>query len=245
MILDPTNFATNFKTFLLGAIFLIQNKFQEATNCKYTSGDNNTAISTIDKKNSNYAVVANITADMFDEPFTQMKLVRSKSVESNDSFEIPETQPDPQRNGRLNEDIDSEDFIAIPDEDLATYNECHSQSQDLLCGVSLLDSQLNVTPTDDVEEKVLAVNHISKLSTDLNLEDHDSTDLEMSKLEWTDTTKEGDNSKSASVTPELDFDHLLPTKSAIDLLTDAPNLVLNSKRVSHDCTAFASKFVNF
>lgn len=100
--------------------------------------------------------------------------------DSNDSFEIPETQADPPRD-HISDELDSEGYVAVPDEEIQT-NDC-SQSQVVLQGFELENHTRNADDFDD----------------------SDNIDLEMSKLQWDDSTKENDKNKSASVTPDLDF----------------------------------------
>lgn len=137
--------------------------------------------------------------------------------DSNDSFEIPETQADPPRDDQAHDtddELNSEAFVAIPDEEMPSNDIL--QSQDLLGGVSLLDSQVNETHESDVDKttssKGIEDVELKKNCTLTDFDESDAIDLEMSKLEWDDTGKEGDNSKSASVTPDLDFDFLSSTK---------------------------------
>lgn len=136
--------------------------------------------------------------------------------DSNDSFEIPETQANPASDD-FNKNESDDDFVAIPDEEISTNNS--SQSQDLLCGVSLFDSQ--VTRTVDVNDAQLPKSYIKETNNDdafKGFDDNDDIDLELSKLEWDESTKDDD--KSASVTPDLDF-HLLSTKPGVtDPITD-------------------------
>lgn len=103
--------------------------------------------------------------------------------DTNDSFEIPETQADPPRD-HPNDELDSEGYVAMPDEEIET-NDC-SQSQIVLHGIEFEKPSANV---EDFE----------------GFDDSDNIDLEMSKLQWEDSTKDNDKNKSASVTPDLDF----------------------------------------
>lgn len=112
---------------------------------------------------------------------------------SNDSFEIPETQAFPPID-HLNDELDSEGYVAMPDEGIEA-NNC-SQSQALLDGVDLQ----------------------RKSSTRQNFDDSDGDvdiDMEMSNLQWDESTKENGNNKSASVTPDLDFNALSKTVARV------------------------------
>lgn len=117
--------------------------------------------------------------------------------DSNDSFEIPETQAFPPIEHPDNDDeLDSEGFITMPDDGIVG-NNC-SQSQALLQGTEL----------------GMQSPHQPDLDDDDTLDD---MDMEISKLQWDDSaTDNNDKNKSASVTPELDFDlmtKLAPIKS--------------------------------
>lgn len=107
--------------------------------------------------------------------------------DTNDSFEIPETQAFPPTD-HMSDEQDSEGFIAMPNEEIET-NDC-SQSQAVLEGVEL-ETRSPMPPRFD---------------------DSDTTDLEMSNLQWDDSTKNNDknddDTKSASVTPDLEFEGL-------------------------------------
>lgn len=105
----------------------------------------------------------------------------SKFEDSNDSFEIPETQVFPPTDHQ-DDELDSEGFVAMPDEEIEEND--YSQSQALLQGIDL--------------ERNLQ-----------EFEDSDTIDLEISKLEWDDSTKnndkDNDDTDSVAVTPDLDF----------------------------------------
>lgn len=147
------------------------------------------------------------------------------NFDSDDSFEIPETQsfpPPPTDQHDEDDDLDSEAFITMPVE-AEDSNDC-SQSQVILNVIGL-----------------------GQRSPDqMNFVDEDSVDLEMSKLQWEDSTKENrekdddsasvtpddlnfdvstkrvgveDDDSDASVTPDLDFDP--PTTTAVQSILDS------------------------
>lgn len=132
-------------------------------------------------KKSHTSIDSNRIDDMFED--------------SNDSFEIPETQTDPPRD-HMNDELDSEGFIAMPAEEMESID-C-LQSQVVLQGIESVNRSLNGDEFDD----------------------SDNIDLEMSKLQWDDSAKDNDKNKSASVTPELDLQLLAqPAVSAFTVST--------------------------
>lgn len=179
-----------------------------------------------------------MTTDLLQEESSKFNAKVQKSVDndvkvnpilgmfddSNESFEIPETQADPINPPRdhIDDELSSEGFVAIPDEEIQTQANDFSQSQDLLCGVSL-HTQLNVTRSDCMDEGRMPNDHgIKEIKNEVEAkprfdhQDEDTTDLEMSRLEWDDSAKDVDQVKSASVTPDLDFDMLSSTKAVVD-----------------------------
>ncbi|KAJ6641704.1 Mediator of DNA damage checkpoint protein 1, partial [Pseudolycoriella hygida] len=124
--------------------------------------------------------------------------------ESDDSFEIPETQVLPPDN-HSNDEFDSEGFVVMPNEGVEE-NDC-SQSQVLLNGIEC--------------------QRLSPIPQEL-----DDFDLEMSKLRWDDSTKEIDESKSASVTPDLEFPIL--NKPNADAKSDSCTKIKDQNSVRHE-----------
>lgn len=120
--------------------------------------------------------------------------------DSNESFEIPETQADPP-NDHINDECESEGFVVMPNEEIQV--DVCSQSQVVLEGVELE----NESPVllQGIESKMQSSNH-QDFDASNHFDDTGNIDLEMSKLHWDDSAKDVGKDKNASGTTDMDFD---------------------------------------
>lgn len=135
-------------------------------------------------------------------------------IDSIDMFATPATQAIPPTDHLNNDELDSEGFVTMP--------------------------AIGVNADDCLQSQVvLKVEEFGKQSpNEPYFDDTDAIDLEMSKMEWNNPALDAKKNKSASVTPDLDFEALPSdiTKSIMETLASpeqlkVPNVLFHSVSV--------------